>query len=305
MKALITGGTGLLGRSLLANLQDPVVLSRDPARAGQTSQAGRALRWDPASEPAPPEALQGIDVVFNLAGEPVAEGRWTQDKKRRIRDSRLLATSNLIAGLRALDRKPGVLVSASAVGYYGDRGDQELDETSQAGQGFLAEVCAAWEREALAAEALGVRVVCVRIGIVLAPGGGALARMLTPFRMGAGGRLGSGKQWMPWIHIDDVVGILLHAARNEAVRGALNAVSPQPVTNAEFTQALGRALHRPAILPIPKTALRIAFGEMSEVLTASQRVLPRSAARTGYPFKHAGLEGALAAALASPHRTAA
>ncbi|MCU0693406.1 MAG: TIGR01777 family oxidoreductase [Polyangiaceae bacterium] len=305
MKALIAGGTGLLGRELLTNLQDSVVLSRDPVRASQTRGVGRAVCWDPAFEPAPRDALQGIDVVFNLAGEPVAEGRWTEDKKRRIRDSRVMGTRNLVAGLRALDRKPAVLVSASAVGYYGDRGDEELDETSQAGSGFLAEVCTEWEGEALAAEAIGVRVVCVRIGIVLAPGGGALARMLKPFKMGAGGRLGSGRQWMPWIHIDDVVGVLLHAGRTGAVRGAINAVSPQPVTNAEFTRALGHAVHRPAFFPVPKTALRIAFGEMSGVLMASQRVLPRVADSTGYEFKHAGLEGALAAVMAAPHRTAA
>jgi hypothetical protein len=305
IKALITGGTGLLGRELLVKQQDSVVLSRDPARASRERGVGRAVRWDSASAPAPIEALQGIDIVFNLAGEPVAEGRWTEDKKRRIRDSRVLGTRNLVAGLRALDRKPEVLVSASAVGYYGDRGDEELDETSQAGRGFLAEVCSEWEREALAAEALGVRVVCVRIGIVLAPGGGALARMLTPFKMGAGGRLGSGKQWMPWIHIDDVVGVLLHAGRTAAIRGVMNAVSPEPVTNAEFTRALGRAVHRPAFLAVPMTALHIAFGEMSEVLMASQRVLPRVAERTGYRFKHAGLEGALAAVIAAPHRTEA
>ena len=305
MKALITGGTGLLGRELLANLSDAVVLSRDPARTTRKLGGGRAVQWDPATEPAPLEALQGVEAVFNLAGEPVAEGRWTDDKKRRIRDSRVLGTRNLVAGLRALDRKPEVLVSASAVGYYGDRGDEELDETSQAGRGFLAEVCSEWEREALAAEALGVRVECVRIGIVLAPGGGALARMLTPFKLGAGGRLGSGKQWMPWIHIDDVVGVLLHASRTAAVRGAINAVSPHPVTNAEFTRALGHAVHRPAFLPVPKTALRIAFGEMSEILMASQRVLPRVAERTGYPFKHTELDGALAAVMAAPHRTAA
>ncbi len=305
MKALITGGTGLLGKELLANLQDAVVLSRDPAKTTRKLGVGRAVRWDPAAESAPLEALQGIDAVFNLAGEPVAEGRWTEEKKRRIRDSRVIGTRNLLAGLRALDRKPEVLVSASAVGYYGDRGDEELDETSPAGRGFLTEVCSQWEREAQAAEALGVRVVCVRIGIVLAPGGGALARMLTPFKMGAGGRLGSGKQWMPWIHIDDVVGVLLHAARTAAVRGAINAVSPHPVTNAEFTRALGHAVHRPAFLPVPKTALRIAFGEMSEILMASQRVLPRVAERTGYAFEHTGLDRALAAVMAGPHRTAA
>ena len=305
MKALITGGTGLVGRELLAKLTDAVVLSRDPAKTSRKLGVGRAVRWDPAAEPAPLDALQGVEVVFNLAGEPVAEGRWTENKKRRIRDSRIVGTRNLVAGLGALDRKPEVLVSASAVGYYGDRGDEELDETSPAGRGFLAEVCAEWEREALAAEALGVRVVFVRIGIVLAPVGGALARMLTLFKMGAGGRLGSGKQWMPWIHIEDVVGVLLHASRTAAVRGAINAVSPHPVTNAKFTRALGHAVHRPAFLPVPKTALRIAFGEMSEILMDSQRVLPHVAERTGYAFKHTELEGALAAVVAAPHRTAA
>ena len=282
-----------------------MVLSRDPARATRKLGGARVVRWDPATEAAPLEALQGVEAIFNLAGESVAGGRWTEDQKRRIRDSRVVGTRNLVAGLRALDRKPEVLVSASAVGYYGDRGDEELDESSPAGRGFLAEVCTEWEHEALAAEALGVRVVCVRIGIVLAPGGGALARMITPFKLGAGGRLGSGKQWMPWIHIDDAVGVLLHASRTAAVRGGMNAVSPHPVTNAEFTRALGHAVHRPAFLTVPKTALRIAFGEMSEILMASQRVLPRVAERAGYAFKHNELDGALAAVMAALQRTAA
>ena len=282
-----------------------MVVSRDPARASVKLSHGRAVRWDPEAGPAPLEALRGVEAVFNLAGEPVAEGRWTEVKKRRIRDSRVVGTRNLVAGLRTLDRKPEVLVSASAVGYYGDRGDEELDETSPAGRGFLAEVCTAWEREALAAEELGIRVVCVRLGIVLALAGGALARMLTPFKMGAGGRLGSGKQWVPWVHIDDVVGALVHASRSTAVRGAMNAVSPHPVTNAEFTRRLGHAVHRPALLPIPKTALRIAFGELGEMLVASQRVLPRVAERTGYVFKHANLDSALAAVVAAPRRKAA
>ena len=168
MNALITGGTGLLGGELLAKLSDAVVLSRDPVSTTRKLGGARAVRWDPATEPAPLEALQGVQAIFNLAGEPVAEGRWTEDRKRRIRDSRIAGTRNLVAGISALDRKPEVLVSASAVGYYGDRADEELDETSQTGCGFLAEVCAEWERETMAAEALGVRVVCVRIGIVLA-----------------------------------------------------------------------------------------------------------------------------------------
>jgi uncharacterized protein (TIGR01777 family) len=279
-----------------------VILSRDPARASHHLAGASAVRWDPASEIAPVDALRGIDVVFNLAGEPVADGRWTEDRKRRIRESRVLGTRNLVAGLRALDARPKVLISASGVGYYGDRGDEELEEASRAGRDFLAEVCIEWEREALAAEALGIRVVCVRIGMVLAPGGGALARMLTPFKLGAGGRLGSGEQWMSWIHIDDVVGVLLHASETAGVRQAMNAVSPNPVTNAEFTRALGRALRRPAFLTVPKAALRIAFGEMSEILLASQRVLPRVAERTGYAFKHSSLDAALAAVMAVSRR---
>jgi uncharacterized protein (TIGR01777 family) len=238
-----------------------------------------------------------VDVVFNLAGEPVAEGRWTADKKRRIRESRVLGTRNLVAGLAAVEKRPRVLVSASAVGYYGERGDEELVETSAAGRGFLAEVCAAWEREALAAADLGMRVVCVRIGIVLARGGGALAKMLTAFRLGAGGKLGDGRQWMPWIHLDDVAGILLHASQDVRIQGALNAVGPCPVTNADFTRALAKAVHRPAFLTVPKTALRLAFGEMGYILTESQRVLPQVAEQTGYAFKHPELDGALKAVL--------
>jgi hypothetical protein len=241
--------------------------------------------------------LEGVEVVFNLAGEPVAEGRWTADKKRRIRDSRVLGTRNLVAGLAALEKRPRVLVSVSAVGYYGDRGDEELVETSAAGRGFLAEVCADWEREALSAAELGIRVVCVRMGIVLARDGGALAKMLTTFRLGAGGKLGDGRQWMPWIHLDDVIGILLHASQDVRIQGAINAVGPRPVTNADFTRALGKAVHRPTFLTVPRTALRLAFGEMGHILTDSQRVLPQVAEQTGYAFQHVDLGGALKAAL--------
>jgi uncharacterized protein (TIGR01777 family) len=247
--------------------------------------------------PAPSIAFSDVDAVFNLAGEPVAEGRWTEDKQRRIRDSRVLGTRNLVLGLATLERKPAVLVCASAVGYYGDRGNEELTEASAVGSGFLAEVCAEWEREARVAESLGVRVVCVRIGLVLAPNGGALQRMLPPFKLGLGARLGSGQQWTPWVHIEDVIGVLLHASRS-AVTGALNAVSPAPVTNIDFTSALGRAVHRPAALVAPKTALRLAFGQMSEILVASQRVLPRATQLSGYVFQYPELNAALAAVIA-------
>ena len=299
MNAMITGGTGLLGRALLERLPDAVVLSRDVQRASHAlGPLGRPARWDPSAGPPGADTLRDVEVVFNLAGEPVAEGRWTSDKKRRIRDSRVLGTRNLVAGLRALETPPSVLISASAVGYYGDRADEVLDEASGAGSGFLAEVCAEWEQEALAAEALGVRVVCARLGVVLAPGGGALARMLPVFRMGAGGRLGGGRQWMPWVHLADAADLLVHAARSPDLSGPINVVSPQPVTNTAFTAALGRALRRPAFVPVPKAALRLAFGEMSEVLLASQRALPRRAEDAGYAFAHRDLDRALADLLA-------
>jgi uncharacterized protein (TIGR01777 family) len=297
MRTLVTGATGLIGQALVARLARAVVLSRDPEQARRKFPDALAHAWSPEAGPPPVGAWDGVDVVFHLAGEPVAEGRWTADKKRRIRDSRVLGTRHLVSGLAALENRPRVLVSVSAVGYYGDRGDEELVEASPAGRGFLAEVCVDWEREALAAEALGVRVVCARIGIVLAQGGGALARMLPAFRLGAGGKLGHGRQWMPWIHLDDVIGILLHASQNARIQGAINAVGPRPVTNADFTRALGRAVHRPAFLAVPKVALRLAFGEMGEILTDSQRVLPRLAEQTGYTFKHTDLDGALKAAL--------
>ena len=301
MKTLITGGTGLLGRTLLEGLLAPVVLSRDPDRARRTLGPVTVHRWDPETGPAPTAALRGVEAVFNLAGDPVVQGRWTTEKKRRIRDSRVIGTRNLVAALAAAQSRPRVLVSASAVGYYGDQGDRECDEDSPRGGGFLAEVCAEWEREALAAEELGVRVVLARIGIVLAPGGGALQRMVAPFRLGAGGPLGSGRQWMPWVHVDDVIGLLRHAARNTSVRGALNVVAPAPARNADFTRALARQLHRPALLFVPRAALRLAFGEMSDVLLASQRVAPRQAERSGYVFRYPELRGALAAVL-SPGR---
>ncbi len=297
LQMLVTGATGLIGRALLDRLGQAVVLTRDPERAKQSLAAAKAHAWLPEAGPPPLDALDGVDVVFNLAGEPIAEGRWTSDKKRRIRDSRVLGTRNLVAGLAALESRPRVLVSASAVGYYGDRGDDELSESSAAGRGFLADVCAEWEREAMAAETLGVRVVRVRIGIVLAKGGGALARMLPAFRLGAGGKLGDGSQWMPWVHLDDVVGILLHASQDGRIQGAVNAVGPRPVTNAAFTRALARAAHRPAFLTVPKLALRLAFGEMGEILTDSQRVLPTVAEQTGYAFKYADLGAALKVAL--------
>ena len=261
--------------------------------------------WEPETGSVSSEVLRGVEVVFNLAGEPVSDGRWTGEEKRRIRNSRVVGTRNLLAGIAAIKSRPRMIVSASAVGYYGDRGDEELDERPAAGHGFLAEVYADWEREAMAASQLGIRVVCVRIGIVLAPSGGALARILTPFRMGMGGRLGSGRQWIPWIQIKDVAGIILHASRNKEINGPMNAVAPRPVTNVDFARALAHALYRPVLLPVPRTALRLAFGELSEILIASPRVFPRVAEHTGYTFEYSDLDGALDDVMTSMARSSA
>ncbi|WP_394846037.1 TIGR01777 family oxidoreductase [Pendulispora brunnea] len=301
MRTLLTGATGLLGKALLSKLEIATVLSRNPDRArSEFASSGGSIPkvygWDPTAGPAPAEAVRHADVIFNLAGEPVGE-RWTEEKKRRIYESRVLGTRNLVSALRAApsnDGRPRVLVSASAVGYYGDRGDDELDENAPSGHDFLAQVCADWEREAMAARESGLRVICVRIGLVLAAKGGALGRMIGPFKMGVGGRLGDGNQWWPWIHIDDAVGILLHASRKDELSGPVNAVSPNPVTNAEFTRALGKAIRRPTICAMPKMALRIALGEFSDAVLFSQRAFPAAAKRSGYAFEHENLPGALA-----------
>jgi uncharacterized protein len=301
MRPLITGATGFIGRHLLAQLDRPVVLTRDPQRARQALAANdvQIHAWEPLNGPPPSEAFDGIDIVFHLAGESVASGRWTAKRKREIRESREIGTRNLVATLRQLTVKPKALLSASAVGYYGSRGDDVLDELAPPGTDFLAEVCQAWEREAMAATDTGIRVVCLRTGVVLGPDGGALKKMLLPFRLGVGGRLGSGRQWMPWIHIDDLIGLYLHAANRPGIAGPMNGVAPNPVANREFTKAFARTLHRPAILPTPYFALRVAMGEFAKVLFDSQRVAPKVAQETSFQFRYPEIEAALKSILSA------
>lgn len=284
MRALVTGATGFIGRRLLARLESAVVLTRRPERFATPQANTRVFGWDPMSEPPPEAAFEGVEAVFHLAGEPVAEGRWTARKKARIRDSRRVGTANLVRGLAAAAERPRVLVSASAIGYYGDRGDEILDEAAAPGDDFLAEVCRLWELAAGEARRVGVRVVNPRIGIVLGAEGGALKKMLWPFKLGLGGRLAGGRQWMSWVHVDDLVGLLLHAAATD-IDGPMNAVAPNPVTNREFTRELATAVHRPAVLPAPGAMLKLAVGQFAEVLLASQRVVPQVAQRKGYEFK--------------------
>jgi uncharacterized protein (TIGR01777 family) len=262
-------------------------------RCPQPSREAAAL-WNPAARTIEAEALEGADAVIHLAGESVASGRWTPEKKRRIRDSRVEGTRFLCEALGRLAKPPRVLLSASAIGYYGDRGDAELREAGGQGEGFLAEVCGEWERATGSAEADGIRVVHLRLGIVLTPAGGALGKMLPPFQLGIGGRLGTGRQFMSWIAMDDVIGAVSHALVTDEIRGAVNVVSPNPATNAEFTRTLGRVLRRPALLPVPAAVLRILFGELAdEGLLASARVVPDRLLQTGYRFRYPHLDGAL------------
>jgi uncharacterized protein (TIGR01777 family) len=273
-------------------MSDAVVLTRDPGRARRNGASAEFFAWDPLAGPAPAVAFRGVEAVFHLAGESVAHGRWTAAKKDRIRASREIGTANLVKTLTELSTRPRVLVSASAIGYYGARGDEPLDESSAPGDDFLAAVCRAWESASATAAPLGIRVVNPRIGIVLGRGG-PLAMMLTPFKLGVAGRLGNGRQWMSWIHLDDLVGLLLHAAEHTEIAGPLNAVAPNPITNSEFTRCLARELRRPAFMPVPAFMLKLAVGEFGGILLASQRVAPRVAERTGYTFRFPELAGAL------------
>lgn len=293
MKVTITGATGFVGREVVSKLvgggHRVHVLAR--TAPGDFPSSVAFSPWNAVSDP-PPESIEGSDAVVHLAGEPVAQ-RWTAEAKARIRSSRIEGTRLLVNALARQAQRPAVLVSASAIGIYGTRGDEILTEASAPGSGFLADLTLEWERAAQEAERLGIRVVALRFGIVLGHGG-ALAKMLPPFRAGVGGRMGSGNQWVSWIHIDDAAGLTLFTIQNAMVRGPVNATAPNPVTNREFTRELAAALHRPAVFPVPRLALKLLFGEMADALVSSQRVLPRASEAAGFRFLYPDLGPALA-----------
>jgi uncharacterized protein (TIGR01777 family) len=301
MKVTVTGATGTLGRQVVAELlrrgDEVTALSRDAARARERlGDDVHALDWsDPKGEAPPARALEGQDAVLHLLGEPVAQ-RWSDQAKREIRDSRVLSTRNLVAALRDVGDRPGVLVSQSASGWYGARGDERVDESEPAADDFLARVCVEWEAEARAAEELGVRVALPRTGVVLSEDGGALEKMLPPFKLGVGGPVAGGKQYIPWIHTDDVAGALLFCLDTDAATGPVNLSAPEPVTNGEFSKALGRVLHRPAVAPVPAFAIKALYGEMALIVTTGVRAVPARLQELGYEFRRPDLEDALRAA---------
>ncbi len=311
MRIGITGATGLLGRRLSRDLtgagHEVVAFSRRDGPLKGLPEQVTAVRWNPSQASSQPEferALARLDALVHFAGETVAQ-RWTAASRRRIRESRILGTRNLVTALQRAGAKPTRFLSASAVGYYGARDDEELDETADPGEGFLSDVSRGWEAEAGCARSLGIPTACLRIGVVLTPEGGALGRMLLPFRLGLGGRLGSGRQWMSWIHLSDVAGAVIHLLQLEfpatggtgnspALQYAYNLTAPAPATNRDFTRALGKALRRPAIAPVPGFAMRLLFGEMADaLLLEGQRVAPSRLLESGFRFAHPDLDGAL------------
>ncbi len=297
MRVLVTGASGAIGsavcEALLARGDEVVGLSRDPAKARPTNPTVTWHAWDPANERPPAEAFAGVDAVINLVGEEINQ-RLTDEAKQRIRDSRVRATHNLVDGILGASPSPPVLVSQSAIGIYGDHGKDVVDESSALGDDFLCQVVIDWENEAKRAESGGVRVVGVRTGLVLDPDSGLLKQLVPPFKFGVGGPLAGGNFYMPWIHIDDEVGILLFALDNENVSGTINATAPEPVTNRDFSKALGKALHRPSFIPAPRFAIVAMRGsELTEQITGSYRVVPRRAVDLGYSFRFTDVESAL------------
>lgn len=302
MRIFVTGATGLVGRRIVRRLHERgdqvVVLTRDAARAGSLFGNNAAVvEGDPKRSGDWMQAVADCDAVIHLAGENVFARRWSSEFKKLLYDSRILSTQHIVEALRRRPLRANgqvkALVNASAIGYYGPHGDEELTEASQPGSDFLAQLCVDWEQAARAAESAAIRVAWVRVGVVLDKEGGALAKMLTPFRFGAGGPIGDGLQWMSWIHHDDLVNLFLFVVDNERARGALNGTGPEPVTNREFGKVQGRVLHRPAFVSTPGLALRVALGEVANVITTGQRVLPKRALDLGYSFRYPKLDAAL------------
>ena len=287
----ITGATGMVGSELVAKLRQSGHKALSISRKASTIDS---LLWDPATGLKDPSKLEKVDTIVHLAGENIAAGRWTAALKDRIRRSRVEGTRSLVKSIAAVQHRPKTLICASAIGYYGDRGETILNEDAAAGTGFLADVCREWEQEAHAAFALGLRVVNVRIGVVLSPKGGALAKMLLPFKLGAGGIIGSGRQYWSWIGLHDLVRIIEFCVENESVNGPVNAVSPNPMTNYDFTKGVGRALHRPTIFPLPAFVAKLALGEMAnDLLLSSTRVVPQKLQDHGFRFAYPELVGCL------------
>ena len=300
MKVTVTGATGMIGRRLVAKLKsrgdEVTVLSRNPERA-KASLGVEAFAWNPESEQAPVEALANRDAVVHLAGESVSQ-RWSSAAKASIRASRVDGTANLVAGLRQASPRPSVLVSGSAVGWYGPRGAEPVDESAKPGTDFLAQVCVDWEKAAEEAQEFGIRTALLRTGIVMTPDGGALGRMLPPFKAGVGGPVAGGAQMMPWIDVDDVVGLIIAAIDgDERWSGPINATAPTPVSNKEFSKTLGKVLSRPAFSPVPAFAMKAMFGEMSQIVLTGQNAVPTKATELGYTWQHPQLEQSLKAVL--------
>lgn len=295
LKILVSGMSGPIGAALIPTLRSSGAGITRLARPGtrvSPSSAEERISWDPA-QPISPDAVSGFDAVVHLAGESIV-GRWTPSKKAKIRESRVVGTGHLAQALARAKEKPGVFICSSAIGYYGDRGDELLKEESSSGTGFLPEVCREWEAATRPAAEAGIRTVQIRTGIVLSPKGGALGKMLLPFKLGVGGRLGDGRQWMSWIDVQDMVGAIHHILKTDLLQGPVNLVAPKPVTNTEFTKTLAAALSRPALFPVPAFAARLAFGEMGEqLLLWSQRVEPTRLIASGYPFRFRELQASL------------
>lgn len=302
MKLVVAGGTGFIGSALCARLTGQghslILLVRSISAAAEAPNK-TAILWQPGSagawEQTLEETIAGADGIINLAGEPIAAKRWTEGQKRKLRSSRIDTTRILVTAIGRAKKKPGFFINASAVGYYGPRGDEVITEESGPGGDFLAEVCSEWEEEAKKAEAHGVRVIRLRTGIVLGKGGGALSKMVPPFKLFIGGPLGSGRQWMPWIHLEDEIGLIQFLLENNGARGAVNATAPNPVTMKEFCRTLGSVLHRPCWAPVPAFALRLLLGEIAEMLLTGQRAVPAAAQKLGYRFRYPRLQEALEA----------